>query len=113
MANTEMTVTVTLDALLQRLDVRPGQAKAMCDTLVERQRQDERWGGPEHDDQHTSADWAAFIHRKVGELHDAGRREQTVEVRRVLVQIAALAIAGIEVIDRTATAQDRTETVIG
>jgi hypothetical protein len=62
----------------------------------ERAKQDEQWGGQEHDDTHSPGDWFRFIsyqvHRgssgdSVGDMHKRRRR---------LVKIAALAIAALE-----------------
>ncbi len=59
----------------------------------ERVRQDEKWGGPEHDDAHNSTDWLDMIDEKA--IFHSHRH-----VRESLIMIAALAIAGIESIDR-------------
>jgi hypothetical protein len=61
----------------------------------ERRRQDQQWGGPEHDDQHAAHRWLQFIHRQVV-------KQRGSPARGFLVKIAALAIAGIESIDRKA-----------
>lgn len=63
----------------------------------ERAKQDERWG-PEHDDKHTSGDWAALIEQRT----DLGFKYG--DYRRSLVEIAAIAVAAIEAHDR---AQDK------
>lgn len=73
---------------------------------AERRRQDGQWGGPEHDDQHDSAEWGNFIARQLGKdatirnRYQPGTPEFTAERRERLVKIAALAVAGIEAIDR-------------
>lgn len=66
----------------------------------ERQTQDAQWGGPAHDDKHTSYDWIAYIVRHTGKAvfwpWDAqGFRKQ-------MVRVAALAVAAIEWVDRGA-----------
>lgn len=77
----------------------------------ERKRQDEQWGGPEHDDAHALRDWLTFIEKQVGAARMrqedqnsrpdiAGGYLHVPELRRRLVKIAALAVAGIESIDR-------------
>jgi hypothetical protein len=64
----------------------------------ERAAQDARWGGPEHDDQHSNFDWIAYIAKHVGRAvqwpfdRDAFRRQ--------MVIVAALAVAAIEWADR-------------
>lgn len=64
----------------------------------ERNEQDAQWGGESHDDGHTPFDWLNFIEHQI-----VRAREGSVEyaiVRHRLVKIAALAVAGIESIDR-------------
>lgn len=61
---------------------------------AERDRQDAQWGGVEHDDCHSSSDWMDFIDHQLDRWHEEG------EARVRLIRIAALAIAGIESIDR-------------
>ena len=83
----------------------------------ERDAQDAQWGGPEHDDEHSYGSWSFYISLQIAK----GRAEcgKNIEenpggpygtentqvknaqaVRARLVKIAALAIAGIESIDR-------------
>ena len=65
----------------------------------EREQQDARWGGPSHDDGHTSRDWIAFIAKHLGRAvtwpFDAER------FKRQMVIIAALAQAAYESIARS------------
>jgi len=72
------------------------------DVMVERQRQDGKWGGPEHDDQWSPLDW----HEMIADYNAWARRMWTMgsleKARRRLVQVAALAIAAVESIDRVA-----------
>lgn len=83
---------------------------ALRDVRRERARQDAQWGGPEHDDSHEPTDWPAFIQHQINRLKEDLERhkdegEAAVEqfnVRDRLVKIAALALAGITSIDRTA-----------
>lgn len=68
---------------------------------TERHNQDLQWGGPEHDDEHDPFNWFGFIYHQV----DKGERETpetAAKIRARLVKIAALAVAGIESIDRQA-----------
>ena len=66
----------------------------------ERDRQDQKWGGAEHDDQHSRDDWFEFIQWQI-DAHKANPGVQRVaQARYSLVKIAALAIAAIESIDR-------------
>jgi len=63
--------------------------------INERRRQDEKWGGSSHDDDHSLADWRRYIcaHAKRASGDDA---------RRQLVRVAALAVAAIQSIERQA-----------
>lgn len=62
--------------------------------LNERGRQDDKWGGPEHDDQHPLADFVDFIEGYAAKARDGD------EPRRRLIQVAALAVAAVESMDR-------------
>lgn len=74
---------------------------------AERKRQDEKWGGPEHDDTHTAREWCELIHEPLAAASSAAHdydktytpscREQYV---KQMVRIAALAVAAIESADR-------------
>lgn len=68
----------------------------------ERVRQDNKWGGPEHDDTHHPEDWAGFINQRTEIIL---RNDRVVPVRgdhyrELLVEIAALAVAAIASHDR-------------
>lgn len=86
------------------------QLEILNEIHAERVVQDKQWGGSDHDDQHTGSDWLNFISRfnskafrelciENGELKD-DRVEIHASYRKRLVQIAALALAAIEVYDR-------------
>ena len=57
----------------------------------ERARQDQKWGGPEHDDAHGPMDWFTFIAHQL-QRAVMGRARP----REILIKIAALAVAGLE-----------------
>jgi hypothetical protein len=63
----------------------------------ERQRQDAKHGGAEHDDAHSYNDFIAFIAKHSGRCVDAKPHE----VRRHMLRVAALAVAVIEKKDRS------------
>jgi hypothetical protein len=65
--------------------------------VEERERQDAKWGGPDHDDNHSPAEWGSFIREK---LVQASKTTSADEYRRRMVQVAALAVAAIESHDR-------------
>lgn len=69
----------------------------------ERQHQDELWGGTRHDDQHRANAWLLFISRYVGKAVDSIYRMKDAprkSYRHRMIQIAALAVAAVEWIDR-------------
>lgn len=73
---------------------------------AERVRQDEKWGGPGHDDQHVVAQWVDYITLRArrasladGWLTNHPHTDPQ-EVRRCFIEVAALAIAAVESLDR-------------
>lgn len=74
-----------------------GAERVIGDVLLERQYQDEEWGGAEHDDTHTRQEWVTFLVEHLGRVAGAESREQ---YRHQLVRVAALALAAIESNDR-------------
>lgn len=80
------------------------------DIKAERVRQDTQWGGAEHDDAHSWADWARFRQqfetRMVALCSPYSNsqirvsRERDAAERVLLVKIAALCVARAEAIDR-------------
>jgi len=80
-------------------------ARVLLDVAVERHEQDRKWGGPAHDDEHSVLDWLDFIRDKAAKAHGLPCKPPfntaaRAEVRRRLIQIAALAVAGVESLDR-------------
>lgn len=69
---------------------------------AERERQDEKWGGPEHDDEHTLNEWAKRIHDHAAAAAGIYASYETPDARarREFVEVAALAVAAIEALDR-------------
>lgn len=67
--------------------------------LMERNRQDKKWGGPQHDAQHSDNDWVAYIMKHAGKAVKWPFNQKN--FRRQMIRVAALAVAAIEVIDRT------------
>lgn len=67
----------------------------------ERLRQDQEWGGPEHDDAEPLGHFLEYIAEKLCPQAVLDLMEEDVEdVRRRLIQIAALAVASVESLDR-------------
>ena len=84
-----------------------GATLAYNDICAERIRQDVQWGGPAHDDAHLPSDWFIFIGRQLDILirEDADGEKPISELAVCcarLVKIGALAVAGIQAIDRAA-----------
>lgn len=92
-----MTLTIKVDDEMLRdlIESLPVAERAFADILLERGRQDEQWGGPQHDDTHNEDDWAGFIEYQVRKVNmsDGPERER-------FVKIAALAVAAIQSLDR-------------
>ena len=84
------------------------QRQAVLDEVSEeRTFQDSRYGGPEHDDQHSSKQWLNFIaDRAMFQVfvieHEERRSDSpySSDYRATLIKIAALAVAGIQSHDR-------------
>ncbi len=76
---------------------------------IERERvyQDQKWGGPEHDDAHGVRDWVSFIVAYLGKA--VGRKARWGEKlsfsRIALVKVAALCVAALEAFDRKIASQ--------
>lgn len=78
-------------------------ARVLADVTAERERQDEKWGGPAHDDAHTPGDFLCFIREHAVRAEQALRGEPVREhddFREQMVRVAALAVATLEQWDR-------------
>ena len=78
----------------------PGRDAALFAVSKERARQDDKWGGPKHDDQHTTAEYIQWIEDYAGWARMMSQMESHDKARRRLIQVAALAVAAVESIDR-------------
>lgn len=85
------------------------QLAILTDIVDERKRQDEQWGGAEHDDGHSVSDWARFIEGQLDKVRTdyLNATPETALVRSTIwrarmVKVAALAMATIEAVDRAA-----------
>lgn len=72
-----------------------GTAEIGTEIAMERVLQNHQWGGPQHDDSHTPADWANYIHNQLSKMF----QEEGSERDRFL-KVAALAQAAVEAFDR-------------
>jgi hypothetical protein len=77
--------------------------KALKEVAAERTRQDAQWGGPAHDDAQRIDDFVQLITDYAGWARVKAREGSPVEARQRLVQVAALALAAVESLDRRAS----------
>jgi hypothetical protein len=72
----------------------------LLEVAAERARQDEKWGGATNDDQWNALDW----HEMLADYNAWARRMACMgsldKARRRYVQLAAMAVAAVEAIDR-------------
>lgn len=73
---------------------------ALAAIHAERRRQDELHGGPKHDDKHTPFDWELMVRKRLERAEHARGTTSPDGWRAEMVTIAALAVAGIESLDR-------------
>ncbi len=82
--------------------------RVLHDMYMERRRQDEKCGGPEKDDDNHTHYWMDLIEERaagIRKAHEDGLAPHAHlvdvdEQRRLLIQIAALAVAAVESLDR-------------
>ena len=67
---------------------------------TERARQDGKWGGAGHDDHHTTAEFVQLIEDYAGWARTMAGMNSPDKARNRLIQVAALAVAAVESIDR-------------
>ena len=87
---------------LEELHMTAETSKVLYQIAEERQRQDEKWGGSVNDDQWSALDW----HEMLADYNAWARRMASMgsldKARNRYVQLAALAVAAVESIDRKA-----------
>jgi len=74
--------------------------RVLVDIDFEREKQDIKFGGVNHDDQHSTMDFIDFMKIKTGESLVAEINDDHKEARRRMIQVAALAVACVERMDR-------------
>ena len=74
--------------------------RVLSEVSAERRRQNQKWGGPGHDDHHTVAEWARLIQNYAGWAEVMAGMQSYDKARNRLVQVAALAVAAVEALDR-------------
>lgn len=75
----------------------------------ERERQDQEWGGADHDDLHRVRDWSSMIGKQQARFNEAAVivptsdftwEQRALLLREKMLKTAALAVACIDAIDR-------------
>lgn len=78
------------------------QQSIYSEITAERQYQDQQWGGPDHDDDHSIHDWIAFITVYGARAVESSQWGLVPQLSRSsFIKIAALAVAAIESLDRS------------
>ncbi len=79
-------------------------ADVFAEIAAERGRQDAKWGGPDHDDEHTTGNWTIWIDLIVeyaGKAYSPDNSDEAyANARRRFIEVAALAVAAVESIER-------------
>mgnify|MGYP000848259290 CR=1 FL=1 len=68
----------------------------LAEVAEERMRQDGKWGGPAHDDQHSTAEFVQLIEDYAGWARTMAGMHSPEKAERRLIQVAALALAAVE-----------------
>lgn len=91
-----------------------GVTKKLLDEInEERIRQDKKYGGTEKDDEQSPLHWTSQIKKRASRANgDFTTTQNTKEYRRRMLQIAALAVAAVDSIDRKQAAADKAQETI-
>lgn len=77
------------------------KTQILQEIMIERERQDKKWGGAEHDKAHIIEDWLRFVLHQIDDIEKETERAGDLKlIRKDFIQIAALGVAAIESIDR-------------
>jgi hypothetical protein len=81
------------------------QNQILQEIKEEREHQDKKWGGPDHDDLHSPYEWASFIITYLGQavtytVNEVDPKRAMRSFRYNMIKVASLAVAAIEVADR-------------
>lgn len=89
------------------VELRQDMRQVIAEVRRERETQDEKWGGADHDDGHDEWTWIALLTKHAGRgAPDAGvkwRDRRT--FRQQMIRVAALAVAAAEWSDRRVIAE--------
>jgi len=83
--------------------------QALIDVAKERERQDEKWGGANHDDDHTPDFWVQLIKNYAGWAQVMAGMDSPDKYRKRMIQVAALAVAAAGGMDRQLSAAQKQE----
>ena len=70
---------------------------ALQQVVNERAAQDEEWGGPGHDNEHSRFDWVKYIREHAGRSVRGLAKD---DFRKQMIRVAALAVAAVQAYDR-------------
>ena len=68
----------------------------LAEVAEERMRQDAKWGGARHDDEHSMAEFVQLIEDYAGWARTMAGMKSPEKAERRLIQVAALALAAVE-----------------
>ncbi len=74
--------------------------KVLLQVKDERRLQDHKWGGADHDDEHSTQDFCRWIKNYACWAEQKADGLNKNKARKRLIQVAALAVAAVEGIDR-------------
>lgn len=63
---------------------------------AERAAQDQKYGGPSHDDEHDAWDWRNLINQHANAGIEAGVKRDMTKFQKSMIRVAALAVAAFE-----------------
>ena len=79
-----------------------GALSVYDEIAAERERQDAKWGGPDHDDGHGWHEWIDWMVEHASKAYSPNNDEESyANARRRYIEVAALAVAAVESMDRT------------
>ncbi len=78
------------------------QQMVLTDVVERRIYQDEKWGGEAHDDKHSIRDWVTYLVAYLGRIVSRENKwgADSPLARKLFIDVAALAVAAVEAIDR-------------
>lgn len=80
--------------------VRNESKNVISEIFTERKRQDQKWGGASHDDNHSTFEFVQWIKAYADWARMMFSMKSYNKTRKRLIQVAALAVAAIESLDR-------------